>query len=48
MVFFGVLGVGPRGGIEEGGTIVCFWGNFCVMGLDLRLVGGLPCVIGVT
>jgi hypothetical protein len=26
--FFEVLGVSPRGTTEEGGTMVCIWGNF--------------------
>jgi hypothetical protein len=35
--FFGVLGGGPRGSTEEGGPMVCNWGNFRL----IWVLGGL-------
>jgi hypothetical protein len=40
LVVFGLLGGSPRGCIEEGGPVVCFWENLSAPWVGL--IGGTP------
>jgi hypothetical protein len=41
--FLGVLLVGPREAGEEGGRLLCFWGNFrCLIGVGRNFGEGAP------